>query len=206
MLSKPRQLRFLKPSPQLRRLAILTTLASSPRLSQRQLAHRVQLSPSVINAYLDRFLQQGLIEKLRLNARDLQYRLTPQGKAQLSEMTVDYMRETFLLFSRGKEELTKHLAQLQRRYGFRRLALYSAGEVTELVIHALAGLPIELVAIIDDDPKKQGRVMFGYPVVRPERSKELGIDAIIVTTFRYRRTIMQRVQHLKDEGIQIIGL
>jgi DNA-binding MarR family transcriptional regulator len=190
----------------LRQLAILSSLASSPHLSQRQLAHTVHLSPSVVNAYLDRFLHQGLIEKWPLNARDFQYRLTPKGRARLSEMRVDYMRETFLLFSRGKEELANHLATLLGKHGFRRIALYSAGEVTELVIHSLLGLPIELVAIIDDDPKKQGQVMFGYPVVGPEACEELGVDAIIVTTFRYRQPIMEKVRHLKGEGIQVIGL
>jgi len=201
-----RKLRFLKPSPRLRQLLILNALASNGRLSQRRLAELVGLSPSVVNEYLTRFLTQGLIEKEPLNARDFQYHLTAKGESHLSEMTVEYMREAFFLFSRGKEELAKHLVELQQRYGFRRVALYSAGEVTELVIHALSGLPIQLVAILDDDPEKQGRVMFGYPVMGAERSKHLGVDAIIVTTFRYRQAIMERIRHLTGEGIQVIGL
>jgi FlaA1/EpsC-like NDP-sugar epimerase len=166
----------------------------------------VGLSPSVVNDYLARFLEQGLIEKVPLNARDFQYRLTARGEACLSEMIVEYMRETFLLFSQGKEELAKHLVELQEKYGFRRIALYSAGEVTELVIHSLSGLPVKLVAILDDDAEKQGRIMFGYPVVRPEACEDLEIDTVIVTTFRYRQTIMERIRHLKTQGIQVIGL
>jgi len=190
----------------LRQLIILNALASMERLSQRRLAELADLSPSVVNGYLARFLKQDWVKKEPLNARDFRYSLTAAGEAQRSEMTVEYMREAFLLFSRGKEELAKHLAGLQDKYGLRRVVLYSAGEVTELVIHALSGLPIKLVAIVDDDPDKQGRVMFGCPIVGPETIEDLGVDGVIVTTFRYRQAIMERIHHLEDKGIRVIGL
>ena len=199
-------LNFWKPTPLLRQFLILSALATGERLSQRRLAELAGLSPSVVNTYLTRFQDEGLLEKSPVNARDFRYLLTLSGKALLGEMIVEYMRESFRLFSQGKWQLARHLKGLQQRYGLKRVALYSAGEVTELVLHSLPGTGLEVAAIVDDDPEKQGRTMFGYPIIGLPALEELQVDGIIITTFKYRAGIVSRIRHLEGKGIKVLGL
>ena len=181
-------------------------MASEEQVSQRRLAEWADLSVSVVNGYLAQFGEQGWVDKEPLNNRDLRYRLTSPGERQMAEMAVEYMRETFVTFSHAKKELARHLSGIQRRHDLRRVVLYPAGEVTELVIHALPETSLEVLAIVDDEPQRQNRQMFGLPVIARESITDLDVDGVIVTTFRYRDALMKKVSHLEDENIRIVSI
>lgn len=200
------RLQFLKPASDLRRLLLLGNILTDERLSQRRLAERAGLSPAVVNGYLSRFIQQGLVTTTPVNDRDLQYSLTPLGIQQVAEMRVGYMRETFILFSRAKIELKNHLAELQKRSGIRKIVLYPAGEVTELVIHAVHETPLNVVGVLDDDPNKQGESLFGFPMIARSSIEELDVEGILITTFRYRDILRGKVRDLEEQGVKVMFL
>ena len=202
-----KRLHFFHPTAEMRQLLLLGSLAGEgERISQRGLAERAALSPAVVNGYLNRFTQDGLVDAKPINDRDRSYLLTPSGHLQVAQMAVEYMRETFVLFSRAKAELRRHLAELQSTHGIKRVVLYPAGEVAELVIHALVGTPLEVLALVDDAPQKQGCMMFGFPVVSRESIEALSVDGVLVTTFRYRDAVMKKINYLRSKGIAIVGI
>ncbi|MFB6271486.1 MAG: winged helix-turn-helix transcriptional regulator [Salinibacter sp.] len=174
------------------------------RLTQRQISALSGISPSVVNQYLNDFEQADWIERTSLNGRDVQYVLTDQGRDVLREMMVAYVRETFQLFSAGKAELTEILRAYEREYAIERLIFYSAGEVTELLLHPLQETSMALVAVADDDPDKQGSALFGYPLIAPESIADYAPDAVMVTTFRYRDAIHETLDELNLGKITVI--
>lgn len=200
-------LSYFKPTKRLRQYFMLEALAHEDALlTQRGLGQQAGLSPAVVNQYLLEFLQQGLVERTPRNRRDFAYRLTPKGEALRRELMVAYIRETFQMFQSGKEELAQVLREHQRRYRFRRVLFYSAGQVTEVLIQALSETTLELLAVVDDDPRKQGRPFYGYPVIGPEEIPHYEPDAVLITTFRYRREILERLRplNLEAQGIRVV--
>ncbi len=204
-----RGFQYFKPAKRLKQYFMLEALARQELegLTQRTLGRLAGLSPAVVNQYLLEFVQQGLVERVPLNRRDFAYRLTPKGEARRRELMVAYIRETFQLFQHGKAELGRVLQEHQRRFDLRTIVFYSAGQVTEVLLQALEGTTLNLLAIVDDDPVKQGKPFFGYPVIARDDILKLRPkpDAVIVTTFRYRDQIYERLEPVKAQGIRVLG-
>lgn len=198
---------YFQPTKRLRQYLMLEAIsrAHGHQLTQRQISDVSGISPAVVNQYLSEFQDARLIERASLNRRDFSYALTPQGERQKREMMVEYIRETFQLFSAGKNELAQILRGYERAYDIGSLVFYTAGEVTELLLHPLQETSIKLLAIADDNPAKQGTELFGYPIIPREEIEALRPDAVMITTFRYRRAIHERIKHLEDQGIRVIG-
>lgn len=197
--------RFFTPTKRLRQYFLLDAIGKDGKLSQRDLSTAAGISPSVVNKYLREFEEESLIEKESLNERDFKYSLTNKGSKRRREFMVEYIRETFQLFSTGKEELAHILNNYYRNKGCREVIFYSAGEVTELLIHSLEHTELDLLAVADDDKKKQGKKLFGYPVISWREIKNFNPDAVIITTFRYRDQIYERIKGLEQEGIAVFG-
>lgn len=201
-------LKYFQPTRHLRQYLMLESLLRSPdnHITQRDIALTSGISPSVVNQYLGDFFAEKLIDRAPINQRDFSYTLTSYGKAQQREMMIEYIRETFQLFSASKMELSKILQGYQSKYRICDVIFYSAGVVTELLLHALQETSMKLLAIVDDDHKKQDRTLFGYPVIHAKEIIRYRPDAVIVTTFRYRQEIHERISklHLKKSGIRII--
>ena len=201
-------LSYFKPTKRLRQYFMLEALAcGDAALTQRGLGQQAGLSPAVVNQYLLEFLEQGLVERTPRNRRDFAYRLTPKGETLRRELMVAYIRETFQLFQHGKEELGRVLREHQRRFDLRTIVFYSAGQVTEVLLQALEETTLKLLAIVDDDPLKQGKSFFGYPVIAREEVLNLRPkpDAVIITTFRYRDRICEKLKPIEAEGIRVLG-
>lgn len=198
--------KFFTPTKRLRQYFLLETIASEEGHSQRDLSQAAGISPSVTNKYLREFEEEDLIKRERVNKRDFDYSLTAKGERERKELMVSYIRETFQLFSAGKGELAQVLEEYSRERGWEDVVFYTAGEVTELLIHSLEDTELKLRAIVDDDQEKQGKTLFGYPVIPAERITDYEPDGVIITTFRYREEIRQRVEGLEEEGIPVVGL
>ena len=198
---------YFQPTKRLRQYLMLEALAGADnrRLTQREISMLSGISPSVVNQYLTDFEASGWITRTSLNSRDFQYTLTDDGHQTLREMMVAYVRETFQLFSAGKAELADMLRDYQDRYAIDRLMFYSAGEVTELLLHPLQDTAMDLVAIVDDNPDRQRTKLFGYPIVARDAILEYRPDAVMITTFRYRDEIREALSQMDRSGIAVIG-
>lgn len=90
--------------------------------------------------------------------------------------------------------------------GMRRVALYGAGTHTRTVAPALAEPPVEVAAIIDDNPKMIGKKLFGFPVVSVDQARSLRLDAVILSANSHEETLWERSAPLRDAGVEVIRL
>lgn len=180
--------RFLEFSKEWKELFVLHHLVSSPRVTQREVAEEIKVSPTMVNNYLAALEAQGLIEKEPVDGRSFKYQLTPRGSEHYRQTMVEYLRELFRLFSASKEMMAR---ELQKFYqcGLKKVVFYSAGEVTALLLDCLEETDLHLLAIVDDDPQKQHRRFHGYEVISRDELANLDFDAVIITTYRYREEI-----------------
>lgn len=199
---------YFQPTKEFRQYQMLDSIKSAKgtKITQREISDASKISPSVVNKYLEQFLDDELIVRKEINKRDHAYELTDKGQRQHRKRMIEYIRETFQLFSTGKSELGTILRNYKEDYDIESLMFYSAGEVTELLLHAIQNTGMDLLAIVDDDPEKQGSDLFGYPVIARNGIASYNPDAIIITTFRYRKKIHDKVSHAEDEyGIDVLG-
>lgn len=81
-----------------------------------------------------------------------------------------------------------------RALGVERIALYGAGRHTRRLRDALELTP-EVVGVVDDragETGGPGASLWGYPIVKPERCGELGIQAVIVSSDEYEDQMLER--------------
>lgn len=86
------------------------------------------------------------------------------------------------------------------------VALYGAGTHTRAIGAALMDPPVEIVAILDDDPTRQGRRLWGYPVAAPAEAARLGVRAVVLSSDSMERRLWERAAPLRAAGIEVIRL
>lgn len=90
--------------------------------------------------------------------------------------------------------------------GMKRVALYGAGTHTRAVGDVLMEPGIEIAAIIDDDARRHGTRLWGYPIVSPDAALTLNLDAIILSANSVEDLLWERTARHRDAGIRVIRL
>ncbi|MEO0482158.1 MAG: hypothetical protein AAF138_00875 [Planctomycetota bacterium] len=92
------------------------------------------------------------------------------------------------------------------RRGAKRVALYGAGTHTRAIGEALMDPEVEIVAIIDDDARRSGERMWGYPVVTRAQAIELKPDAVLLSANSIEEQLWQNSADLRSAGIRVARL
>src|SRR5450631_4850371 len=88
--------------------------------SQRRIAEELGIALGLVNAYLKRCVKKGLVKVSQAPARRYAYYLTPQGFAEKSRLTVEYLSYSFSFFRQAKADCSALIAQARAR-GFSRV-------------------------------------------------------------------------------------
>jgi FkbM family methyltransferase len=103
----------------------------------------------------------------------------------------------------------KRVAETARRCaeaGLRRVALYPAGRHTRAVAPVLGDSPVQVLAVIDDDPRTWGSRLVDLPVVSPSQAGDLGADAVILSSQAYERLLWERAGRFREAGIAVVPI
>lgn len=84
---------------------IKKTLDRNPDARQREIAQGTNLSIGMTNAILKRFVAKGWICLKKLNARTMQYMVTPAGATAVSKRSYTYFKRTFTVVQTYKEQI-----------------------------------------------------------------------------------------------------
>ena len=96
-------------SPKTRELCSACSTPSSRNRaqSQRLLASELGIALGLVNAYLKRCIKKGLVKVRSAPARRYAYYLTPQGFAEKSRLTVEYLSYSFGFFRQAKTDCSE---------------------------------------------------------------------------------------------------
>lgn len=164
-------------------LGVLTSIERDSAITQRKLAGDLGIALGLANAYLRRCVRKGLVKMSQVPLNRYAYYLTPQGFAEKSRLTAEYLSVSLNFFRRARGDCALLLRQCTAR-DWRRVALYGAGELAEIAILSAGETGIEIVCVID--PGRDGRACAGVPVVADFAEAERaagggGLDGIILT-------------------------
>lgn len=166
-------------------LGLLGSVERDGARSQRRLAGELGIALGLVNAYLKRCVKKGLVKASQAPARRYVYYLTPQGFAEKSRLTVEYLSSSFGFFRQAKEDCADLLAEARTR-GFDSIALIGCSDLAEIAIICALESDVKIVAMIDPDAGAR-HSFFGLPIVRRVQDLKTRPAAIMVTDLRHPR-------------------
>jgi DNA-binding MarR family transcriptional regulator len=149
--------------------------------SQRRIAAELGIALGLVNAYLKRCVKKGLVKVSEAPARRYAYYLTPQGFAEKSRLTVDYLSSSFSFFRRARADCSQILAEVVAR-DCSGVVLAGISDLAEIAMICALESNIKIVAVVD--PKATVVSFMGAPVVTSFDALAVEIGAVIVTDLR----------------------
>lgn len=165
-------------------LDLLNSVEADGSRSQRHIASELGIALGLVNAYLKRCVKKGLVKVGQAPARRYAYYLTPQGFAEKSRLTVDYLSSSFSFFRRAKADCAQVFESAKSR-GFRKLVLAGQSDLAEVAILCGVESGVTIVALVDN--RSDVSRFAGLPVVTSFEQVGEAFDAVVVTDVRRAR-------------------
>jgi DNA-binding MarR family transcriptional regulator len=182
-------------------LGLLESVERGGQQSQRRLASELGVALGLVNAYLKRCVNKGLVKVRTTPARRYAYYLTPHGFAEKSRLTLEYLSGSFSLFRRAKRDCTDVLIGARER-GFSRIAVLGANDLAEIAAICSLDLGVAIAAVVD--PKSELARFIGVPVLKSFDAVDGSIGALLVADFTAtHETIKAAIVRFGTEGVLV---
>jgi DNA-binding MarR family transcriptional regulator len=165
-----------------RNLRALEAIAEDERITQRTLANELGIALGLTNLYLKRLVRKGYVKCVNVQSNRLRYLLTPQGIAEKTRLTYDFMEYSLVLYGQVRQHLRRVLTPWVLD-GRKRVAVYGTGEAAELAYLSIAELGLELVAVFNrpDGEHIPGQFL-GHPIRDIADHRHVTFDLLLVAT------------------------
>lgn len=173
----PEENTFLKEAEALRDLRALEAIERNPKVSQRELAQGMGVALGIVNACIRTLVRKGLIKIRGDNNRSISYHLTKKGLLHKSALAMQWTRNTIGFYQEARQRVALALGQLAQE-GARRVVLYGAGELAEIVVIASRDAGVDVVGVLGSDDTYLRDELLDVPVRGFEMLDELEFDAI----------------------------
>jgi DNA-binding MarR family transcriptional regulator len=112
-------------------LEILAAIEASHDVTQRHLATRLGVALGLANSYLKRCVRKGFVKITQAPANRYLYYLTPQGFAEKSRLTGQYLSVSFDFYRRASGSIVQALRRCDE-LGARRIVFAGVSELAEI--------------------------------------------------------------------------
>jgi FlaA1/EpsC-like NDP-sugar epimerase len=159
------------------------------------MSSRLYVSVSMINTYLDTYESEGYIKREYISTKDVNYIITKKGLERVKVLNMGYLKASQAMLQSAKENIVVFLDQILQK-GFKSIILYGAGEVAEIILQVIQNndhIPIIAVAIIDDDPNKQGKKLVNTPIISVNELSQYIHDGVMISSYTNNNSIFQKL-------------
>ena len=198
---------FFKPTPLYKEFMILDLIEKDAHITQRQLSHALGASVSMINGYLDTYEDKGYIRRHYISTKTVEYFITKKGIERKKLLNIWYLKSTYDVYENAKDNIILFLDNIIEK-GFKKILLYGAGEVAEIMLQTIQNdpsIPLEIVAVIDDDETKIGSKINSKEVIRKEELARFNHDAILVSSYTHHDAIYNKLIQLDYSKEKILS-
>ena len=174
-------------------LGVLAAIEEDDRATQRAISEDLGIALGLTNAYLKRCVKKGFIKVRQIPANRYAYYLTPQGFAEKSRLTAEYLSISFNFFRSSREQCAE-LFETCDRNRWTRVALAGCGDLAEIAtLCQREGSGVEIIGIINTSENGDVPQRFaGLPVV--DRLTDLAkVHAVVVTDIVNAQTVYDRL-------------
>lgn len=175
-------------------LGVLSVIEGDDRATQRAISQELGIALGLTNAYLKKCVRKGFIKVRQIPANRYAYYLTPQGFAEKSRLTAEYLSISFRFFRSSREQCAQVLKECAEKR-WTRIALAGCGDLAEISTLCVRDIPgVEIVGIIETEKTDGGHSgkFAGLPVV--ERLTDLAkAHAVIVTDIQNAQRVFEEL-------------
>ena len=159
-------------------LDLLNSVDQDGARSQRNIAGELGIALGLVNAYLKRCVKKGLVKVHDAPARRYAYYLTPQGFAEKSRLTVEYLSTSFSFFRLAKADCLRAF-EAAKAAGFQRLVLAGKSDLAEIALLCAVEGDVTIVAIVE--PRGDGQGLVGVDAFKSYADIPEQYDAVVIT-------------------------
>ena len=159
-------------------LGLLDAVEQNRAQSQRLLASELGIALGLVNAYLKRCIKKGLVKVRTAPARRYAYYLTPQGFAEKSRLTVEYLSYSFGFFRQAKTDCSELFKAASTR-GIERVLLAGQSDLAEIAALCAMEHGIKIAGVVQEGAAKARFI--GLPVFATFDAVSGPFDAVLVT-------------------------
>jgi len=162
-------------------LGLLEAVERESAQSQRRLAAELGIALGLVNIYLKRCVNKGLLKMAQAPARRYAYYLTPQGFAEKARLTLEYMSYSFELFRRARAECAS-VFEAARSQGYNRVVFAGVSDLAEIARIGALEAGIQIAAVVDQQSSLS--TFSGVSVVASFEKVEGEFQAVVITDLK----------------------
>lgn len=198
---------FFKPTVLYKEYMILDMIEKNAHVTQREISQEIGIAVSMVNSYLDEYEKDKLIKRKKHSTKSVEYLITKKGEERRKLLNIWYLKSSHDIYLSAKDNITKFLNQIIDK-GFKKILLYGAGEVAEIMLRVMNDdnkLPLEVLAVVDDDPNKKGHIVVNIPIINKEDISNFSHDGILISSYKHHIAIkdnLQKINYPKDHILE----
>jgi len=179
-------------SGQERTLDLLNAIDVHRQASQRELARHTGVALGLVNSYLKRCVKKGWVKITEAPANRYFYYLTPQGFAEKTRLTTQYLTDSFSFYRQATQSCSA-LLQIIAAQGKQHLVLAGASDLAEISILKALDNCVNIKAVYDPD-YTAGKFLT-VPVWNEWKRDEV-VDAVIITAIKQPNQVIKELSQL----------
>jgi DNA-binding MarR family transcriptional regulator len=186
---------FFKPTLLYKEFMILDLVEKDANITQREISKTIGVAVSMINSYLDSYEKNGLIRRKKHSTKTVEYFVTKKGMERRKLLNIWYLKSSHEVYLSAKDNIIKFLNQIINK-GFKKILLYGAGEVAEIMLQVMNddnNIPLEVLAVVDDDASKQNETIVNKPVISSVHINSFDHDGILVSSYKHHDAINSKL-------------
>ena len=168
-------------------LGLLNVIHENSKVSQRNLSQELNIALGLVNSYLKRCIKKGWIKVAEAPANRYLYYLTPRGFAEKSNLTREYLSQTFQYFREAREQCSVLFGFCAGR-GWDKIVLFGVSDLAEIATLCAGERNVDIVAIVDSESDMD---YFANIPVKLSLSAVPTFDAILLTDIRNSQNSFQ---------------
>jgi len=185
-------------------LGLLDAVEQDRAQSQRLLASELGIALGLVNAYLKRCVKKGLVKVRGAPARRYAYYLTPQGFAEKSRLTVEYLSYSFSFFRQAKTDCSE-LFRAAKARGVRNVVLVGQSDLAEIAALCAMEQAIGIVGLVQSSAAQERFI--GIPVFADYDAISSPFDCVLITDLgNARQTCETAVDRFGIDRVLVPGL
>lgn len=200
------QIMNMKRKEEIATLEILQAIENKRDVTQRHLAVRLDVALGLANSYLKRSVRKGLVKIQQAPANRYFYYLTPQGFAEKSRLTAQYLSTSFDFYRQASDSLRKVFEKCHEN-DWNEIVFCGISELAEIA--SLRANEFGLTHVATYQPHSESEEFLRKPVWH-ELTKEVEMKAVILTSLdnseELYREINKKVEKEKILIPTILGI
>ena len=191
----------IKMDPQdLRSLQILEEIDNTHSPSQRYLASKLNISLGLANSFIKRLAKKGYVKITSIPRKRVKYILTPQGFAEKSRLTYEFIKHSFSLYKEALKKFKGLLNELEKSK-VKTVVFYGASDLAEITFISLKTTNIKLVGVVDDS--KKGTQFLDFTIRSTSELSNIEFDRVIITALESKDFMVNKLlqQNIPKEKI-----